>query len=184
MHRVYQTSRLFYEKKKREHCKFSARNDDDRRQWPYYLEQTQVSKCHPSFHSFVRSLVRLLVRLSLFHCHQRNDTRLYSCVVIYVDMLVRWESGTNGCSRPRTIHREYNHLSHSIFPSLFHECISHACSLRRRRGAQWRQQQSVIEPWCVSFYASYIWYSAIGTPTSSTITELYYYDRYKHVYSL
>lgn len=46
----------------------------------------------------------------------------------------------------------------SFFLSLFHECISHACSLRSRRVVQWRQQQSVIEPWCVSFYAAYIWH--------------------------
>ena len=85
---------------------------------------------------FIRSFVRSLARISLFHCHRCNDTRLYSCVVICVNTLVRWESGTNGCSRPRTIHIEYNHLSRSIFPSLFHECISHACSLRRRRGTQ------------------------------------------------
>jgi hypothetical protein len=131
---------------------------------------------------FVCSFVRSFIRLSLSHCHQHNDTRPYFCVVIYVCTLVRWESGTNDCSRPRTIYTEYNHLSRSPFPSLFHECISHACSLRLRRGVQWRQQQSVIEPWCVSFYAAYIWHSTIVTPTSSTITELYYYYRCIHVY--
>jgi hypothetical protein len=42
---------------------------------------------------FVRSLVRSFVRLSLFHCHQLDDTRLYSCVVIlhlYVGEMREW----------------------------------------------------------------------------------------------
>jgi hypothetical protein len=36
----------------------------------------------------------------------------------------------------------------------------------------------------VSFYAAYIWHSTMVTPTSSTITELYYYYRCIHVYKL